>query len=125
VRERVQPERVRTRNETPERAGSYVLYWLQAAQRSRFNPALEYAIDGADEGGLPVVAVFGLTSDYPEANARHYAFLPDWARARLAAHEADPRPAIYAPEELERKLGIEAYVERVAALQAGEGRPDQ
>lgn len=61
----------RSRND----AGAYVLYWMQASQRARGNAALEVAIRGANRYGLPVVVGFGLTDGYPEANARHYAFL--------------------------------------------------
>ncbi|MEM7806879.1 MAG: deoxyribodipyrimidine photo-lyase, partial [Planctomycetota bacterium] len=53
----------------------WVLYWMQAAQRTRCNHALEFAIERANELSLPVVCCFGLTDDYPEANARHYAFM--------------------------------------------------
>jgi deoxyribodipyrimidine photo-lyase len=48
---------------------------MQAAQRSQFNHALELAIHKANDLRKPVVAVFGLTDDYPEANLRHYHFM--------------------------------------------------
>lgn len=75
VRNVVEPERLTAANDRPEKSGRFVLYWMQAAQRTRYNHALLYAIARADALGVPVVTVFGLTSDYPEANARHYAFL--------------------------------------------------
>ncbi len=81
----IQPERIRPLNDRPPRAGRYVLYWMQAAVRSRFNHALEHAIRRADEAGLPLVVGFGLTDAYPEANARHYAFLLDGLRATARA----------------------------------------
>jgi deoxyribodipyrimidine photo-lyase len=56
-------------------AGRYVLYWMQASQRASYNPALEYAVEEANACGLPVVVCFGLTDGYPEASARHYAFM--------------------------------------------------
>ncbi len=56
-------------------AGRYVLYWMQAAQRPDDNPALDYAVDQADELHLPLVVGFGLTTEYPGANRRHYAFM--------------------------------------------------
>ncbi len=62
----------------PRGDGAYVLYLLQQANRATFNPALELAIEEANRLGLPVVACFGLldgASGFPEANARHYAFL--------------------------------------------------
>src|SRR5512136_2334333 len=71
----IHPERVRALNDRPVQRGRYVLYWMQASQRSRFNHALEYALDKAGGLDLPAVVVFGLTADYPEANARHYAFM--------------------------------------------------
>ncbi len=71
----VEPERVKRLNGEPIRAGRYVLYWMQAAQRAFGNPALAFALALARERKLPVVVVFGLTPRYPEANLRHYAFM--------------------------------------------------
>jgi len=71
----IQPERIQRLNEEPIRGGTYVLYWMQASQRTTFNHALEHAIDRANELRLPVVVGFGLTDDYPDSNARHYAFM--------------------------------------------------
>jgi len=65
--------------------GAYVLYWMQQAQRAIGNPALAHAIDRANGLGLPVVVGFGLTADYPGANARHYAFMLE-GLAEVAAH---------------------------------------
>jgi len=71
----IQDERILALNAKPVRRGDYVLYWMQASQRAACNHALEHAIRRANELNLPVVAGFGLTDDYPEANARHYAFM--------------------------------------------------
>ena len=71
----LEADRVRPLNAEPERAGAYVLYWMQQSQRASGNPALELAIDAANRLGLPVVVGFGLTERYPDANARHFAFL--------------------------------------------------
>ncbi|HEX8910708.1 MAG TPA: deoxyribodipyrimidine photo-lyase [Humisphaera sp.] len=71
----IQPTRVRVISDKPVAAGKYVLYWMQQSQRARFNHALEYAIVRANELKLPLVVGFGLMDDYPEANARHYAFM--------------------------------------------------
>ncbi len=71
----IQPERLRLLNDRPVRPGAFVVYWMQASQRTRFNHALERAIERANELGLPLVTVFGLTDGFPEANLRHYAFL--------------------------------------------------
>jgi deoxyribodipyrimidine photo-lyase len=61
----------------PDPDGRAVVYWMQRAQRASDNPALVAAIDAANALRLPVVAFFGLTPAYPNANRRHYAFLAD------------------------------------------------
>jgi deoxyribodipyrimidine photo-lyase len=72
----IQLDRLRSLNDTPERPdGRYVLYWMQQAQRTATNHALEYALEKANALGLPLVVGFGLMDDYPEANRRHYAFM--------------------------------------------------
>ncbi len=71
----IQPERLKALNDRDVRKGDYVLYWMQASQRSDCNHALEYAARRADELRLPLVVFFGLTPRYPGANERHYAFL--------------------------------------------------
>jgi deoxyribodipyrimidine photo-lyase len=67
--------RIQRLNDRPLQDGSYVLYWMQASQRAAFNPALEYAIRRADETHRGVVVAFGLMTGYPDANARHFAFM--------------------------------------------------
>ncbi len=71
----IEPQRLTELNDAPEQPGDYVLYWMQNSQRAEFNPAVEMAIAEANRLGLPVLVGFGLTADYPEANARHYAFM--------------------------------------------------
>jgi deoxyribodipyrimidine photo-lyase len=73
----MQPERIQPLNDQPLQDGDFVLYWMQASQREAYNHALEYAIAQANEQKLPVVAVFGITDRFPEANARHYTFMID------------------------------------------------
>ncbi|PSR00004.1 MAG: deoxyribodipyrimidine photolyase [Bacteroidetes bacterium SW_11_64_17] len=60
--------------------GRYVLYWMQQSQRAQHNPALERALRHANEQGLPLLVVFGLMDDYPEANLRHYTFMLEGLR---------------------------------------------
>ncbi|KQP08599.1 deoxyribodipyrimidine photolyase [Methylobacterium sp. Leaf99] len=75
----IQAGRIRVLNDVaPREGGAYVLYLLQQANRAHFNPALEYAVGEANRLGVPVLACFGLldgANGFPEANARHYAFL--------------------------------------------------
>ena len=86
----VDPARVQRLNESaPRDDGEYVLYWMQQSQRAVHNPALTYGLERANERGLPLVVVFGLMDDYPEANLRHYAFMLEGLRetkATLADH---------------------------------------
>ncbi len=67
--------RIRPRNDRKIQPGDYVLYWMQQSQRAEDNHALEYAVALANEHQKPLVVVFGLTGNYPEANLRHYRFM--------------------------------------------------
>jgi len=70
------PDRVQPLNDRGVQAnGRYVLYWMQQSQRATHNPALTRALQHANDEGLPLLVVFGLMDDYPEANLRHYTFM--------------------------------------------------
>ncbi|MBN2182248.1 MAG: deoxyribodipyrimidine photo-lyase [Sedimentisphaerales bacterium] len=71
----IQKERIRILNDKKLRSGKYVLYWMQAAQRFEYNHALEYSIRRANELKKPVLAFFGITEKWPQANRRHYYFM--------------------------------------------------
>lgn len=71
----IDPARIQSLNRCAERPGKYVLYWMQQAQRTAVNHALEYAIREADARRLPVVVYFGLTARFPGANRRHFHFM--------------------------------------------------
>jgi len=96
----IDEQRIAPLNDRPVRSGAYVLYWMQASQREHYNHALEYGAGQANRLGLPLLCVFGLTDDYPEANARHYAFLLEGLAevaedlagrgVRLAVHKGRP-----------------------------------
>ena len=62
-------------NTGPVKHGDYILYWMQAAQRIHGNHALALAADEAARLNLPLVVYFGLTSDFPDADLRHYRFM--------------------------------------------------
>jgi deoxyribodipyrimidine photo-lyase len=85
----IEASRIQALNQRARKHGrKYVLYWMQAAQRAEWNHALEYAIGEANAAGLPVVAFFGLTDSFPEANLRHYHFMLEGLRETRAALEA-------------------------------------
>ncbi|MBC7221341.1 deoxyribodipyrimidine photo-lyase [Candidatus Bipolaricaulota bacterium] len=74
----IHKERIKNLNEfrsVDNQRGDYILYWMQASVRTHWNHALEYAIETANKMQKPLIAVFGLTSDFPGANSRHYQFL--------------------------------------------------
>jgi len=71
----IQRERVKALNSKEIKNGNYVLYWMQASQRTEYNHALEHAILKANELNKPLVAYFGITDSYPDANERHYYFM--------------------------------------------------
>jgi len=71
----IRAERVRPLNDRKATGRPFVVYWMQAAQRTRANHALEYAVRAANDLRKPLVVFFALTEDYPEANERHYAFM--------------------------------------------------
>jgi len=82
----IEPERIAPLNDEDVRDdGRYVLYWMQASQREAYNHALEYAVKQANQLKRPVVACFGLTDEFPEANLRHYTFMLEGLCATQAA----------------------------------------
>lgn len=81
----IQKERILQCSRKAPQNRRYVLYWMQAAQRASWNHALEYAVRQANQRKKPVLAVFGLISDYPEANLRHYLFMLEGLKETRAA----------------------------------------
>ena len=95
----------------PDPEGHCVLYWMQRAQRGVDNPALNHAIDLGNALKLPVLAVFGLTAHYPEANRRHYRFLVEGLVDTAKDLEARGVPLVVRigqPDEVVTKLATEA-----------------
>ena len=77
--------RTRVLNDREIRNGRYVLYWMQQSQRTEYNEALNVAIREANRCELPLLAVFGLTDAYPEANLRHFTFMLEGLQEIAAA----------------------------------------
>jgi deoxyribodipyrimidine photo-lyase len=71
----IEPERIRNLNlGHPAATPAYVLYWMQAAQRTEDNPALWIATSEADRLGLPLLVLFVL-GDFPDASAAHFRWM--------------------------------------------------
>ncbi len=71
----IETERVKRLNDKSESGGQFVIYWMQAAQRSRYNQALEAAVIKSNRLGQPLLVVFCIDSSFPEANSRHFYFM--------------------------------------------------
>jgi deoxyribodipyrimidine photo-lyase len=67
--------RIEYLNDKPHNKEGFVIYWIQQSQRTENNHALEYSIERANELNKPLIAIFILTNDFPEANERHYYFM--------------------------------------------------
>ncbi|MGM0501280.1 MAG: deoxyribodipyrimidine photo-lyase [Bacillota bacterium] len=71
----MQESRIQSLNNKPLQNKDYVLYWMQSSQRATSNQALELAIEKANSLQQPLLVFFGLTANFPDANARHYYFM--------------------------------------------------
>jgi deoxyribodipyrimidine photo-lyase len=76
----IQKERIQALNVKETKRGRYVLYWMQASQRTEYNHALEYAVVKANELHQPLVVFFGITDHFPEGSERHYTFMLEGLR---------------------------------------------
>src|SRR6187402_901503 len=65
--------------------GEFVLYWMTAARRARWNFGLQRAVRWARELEKPLVVLEGLRADYPHASDRLHRFVLDGMRANAAA----------------------------------------
>ena len=71
-------QRVRTLHSRPVNpAGHYVLYWMIAQRRTRWNFALEHAVSLARDRRQPLLVLEPLRSDHRWANARTHRFVMD------------------------------------------------
>ena len=71
----IEDERIRWRRRGEAPGGDCVIYWMQQAQRARSNPALEFAVQQANELHMPLFVIFCVVDDFPDASARHYRFM--------------------------------------------------
>ncbi|MFC1729648.1 deoxyribodipyrimidine photo-lyase [candidate division KSB1 bacterium] len=69
-------DRIQSLNTKPVRTNKhFVIYWMQASQRTEYNHALAYAVQRANELKKPLYVYFGITDSFPDANIRHYRFM--------------------------------------------------
>ncbi len=109
------------RNGEPCAEGLCVVYWMQRAQRSIDNPALNVAIQAANELQKPLAVFFGLHPNYPNANLRHYAFLLEGLQETAQKIEERGAAFIFRPHP---KNNLIAFCEEVkACLVIGDENP--
>ena len=108
----------------PRPDGRFVLLWVQSAQRAKHNEALEFAAQRANERGVPLLAVFAGTGDFPHANESHLAFMYEGLcqlretleterGVRLLAFCGDPGEVILAASARATEVVVDAGYVRV------------
>ncbi len=77
--------RVRHVNDAPPRTGGrYVLYWMNAARRTRANFALQGAWQAARDRGVPLLVLEAIGLDHAWASPRFHRFVLDGMRDQAA-----------------------------------------
>jgi deoxyribodipyrimidine photo-lyase len=85
-------------NQAPPNArGEFVLYWMIAFRRLRWNFALDRAIEWASELKKPLVILEALRSDYPWASERFHRFVFDGMAEKAKVRRRDTRSLFYYP----------------------------
>jgi deoxyribodipyrimidine photo-lyase len=77
--------RIHVLRDVAPRAGRFVLYWMTATRRPRWNYALDRAVDLALELRKPLVVLEALRADYPWASDRLHRFVLDGMRSNDSA----------------------------------------
>ena len=111
--------RIRELNDRPRRSErEYVLYWMVAFRRKRYNFALERAVEIARELKRPLLVFEALRCDYPWASDRLHRFVLEGMAANERRFESSA--ARYFPYvETTRGVGkglLEALAERACAV---------
>lgn len=97
----------------------YVLVWMQKAQRSRDNPALDLGFYLANGMGLPLLVLFVLT-DYPGALSPHYRFMLEGLEE--CAADIRDRGAHFCLEAGDMVAAVAGYAREAAVIIADEGK---
>lgn len=84
-------ERIRPLNEAPIHPGAdFVLYWMIAFRRARWNFSLDRAVEWACELGKPLVVLEALSCDYPWASERLHSFILEGMRNNRSDFKGSP-----------------------------------
>ncbi len=117
--------RLRRLNERPVATrGDFVLYWSQVYRRADDNAALAYAIERANELGVPCVVYEALRPDSPYASDRVHRFVLEGARDTAARLEARGIAyAFFLPRTRDEARGVVAKLAARARLVVSDDFP--
>lgn len=83
--------RIQPLNAAPvHKEGGYVLYWMTAARRLRWNFGLQRAVECSKEWNRPLLILEALRCDYPWANARLHRFILEGMRENALGLQGTP-----------------------------------
>jgi deoxyribodipyrimidine photo-lyase len=111
-------ERVQLLNDkSANNDGKYILYWMQMFKRTTHNHALKYAIECANERGLPLVVYEGLKFYYPWASDRFHTFILEGVEEKRKAFEKiGIKYVFYLQKDKSSPKQVVAKIARDAAL---------
>jgi deoxyribodipyrimidine photo-lyase len=115
----VEEARIQPLNEKHPLKGDYLIYWMQASQRAEYNHALEFAIEEANQRGLPLIVYFGLGNQFPEANERHYFFMLEGLKE--SQQTLNSRGIGFAIERVSPELGAVKFAKRASLVVCDRG----
>ena len=73
-------------NQAVNSDGRYVLYWMTAARRTRYNDSLQRAVEWSLRLNKPLVVLEAVSIDYPWASVRHHHFIVDGMKDKAQAY---------------------------------------
>jgi deoxyribodipyrimidine photo-lyase len=108
----------------PRKDAAYVLYWCQAYRRAKDNAALAYAIERANELGLPCLVYESIRPDYPHASDRFHTFALECARDNArACDERGIRHVFFLPRTPAEARGVVAKLAARAGIVVSDEHP--
>ncbi|MEC8556138.1 MAG: FAD-dependent oxidoreductase [Planctomycetota bacterium] len=111
-------ERLRSENAKEFlQSGEFVLYWMRTAIRVDENPALNTAIQLANQLQKPLLVYQGLTERYPFASDRHHSFVLQGAKdVQLAFTEREIQYALHVERDGHRGRHLKTLADRAAVV---------
>ena len=111
-------ERLRSENAKEVlQSGEFILYWMRTAIRVDENPALNTAIQLANQLQKPLLVYQGLTERYPFASDRHHSFVLQGAKdVQLAFKEREIQYALHVERKGHRGKHLKTLADRAAVV---------